>query len=90
MWSLGAGSRMRYGTDAITAMHGFYVQLVDFAARLEERGAILATVCPGNRKTKKKTNNNYPNIHDIRNRMLARRGWHIIFGWKKQHCALYR
>ena len=46
MWSLGAGSRMRYGANAITAVHGFYVQLVDFAARLEERGAILATVCP--------------------------------------------
>ena len=46
MWSLGAGSRMRYGANAITAVHGFYVQLVDFAARLEERGATLATVCP--------------------------------------------
>ena len=37
MWSLGAGSRMRYGANAITAVHGFYVQLVDFAARLEEQ-----------------------------------------------------
>ena len=46
MWSLGAGSRMRYGANAITAVYGFYVQLVDFAARLEERGATLATVCP--------------------------------------------
>jgi len=46
MWSLGAGSRMRYGANAITAVHGFYVQLVDFAARFEERGATLATVCP--------------------------------------------
>ena len=37
MWSLGAGSRMRYGANAITAVHGYYVHLVDFAARLEER-----------------------------------------------------
>ena len=43
MWPLGAGSRMRCGANAITAVHGFYVQLVDFAARLEERGAMLAT-----------------------------------------------
>ena len=45
MWSLGAGSRMRYGANAMTAVHGFYVQLVDCAARLEERGALLASVC---------------------------------------------
>ena len=51
MWSLGAGSRMRYGANAITAVHGFYVQLVDFAARFEERGATLATVCPEVRTT---------------------------------------
>ena len=36
---------MRYGANAITAVHGFYVQLVDCAARLEEHGAMLATVC---------------------------------------------
>ena len=33
MWSLGAGSRMRYGANynEITAVHGLYVQLVDCA-----------------------------------------------------------
>ena len=44
-WSLGAGSRMRHGANAMTAVHGFYVQLVDCAASWEERGATLATVC---------------------------------------------
>ena len=33
MWSLGAGSRMRYGANVITAVHSFYVQLVDCGAR---------------------------------------------------------
>ena len=37
---------MRYGANAMPAVHGFHVQLVDFAARLKERGATLATVCP--------------------------------------------